>query len=138
MTADRRPAEAYVHGPVVVVSGRMCDWFLRHTDMAKVRVAQRGLDPEVDAVLNAITYQGQAHRTCASASTGATALADPPQVPSALSERLGTTAAADLLNITEQAVRLAIKKKRLPAEKVDDRWQITRHDVERYRAARAA
>ncbi len=51
--AFRRPAD-YIHGergPVVIMSGRVAAWLMRHADLGRLRVANHGVDPEVDATL---------------------------------------------------------------------------------------
>ncbi|WP_353708962.1 helix-turn-helix domain-containing protein [Cellulosimicrobium sp. ES-005] len=51
---------------------------------------------------------------------------------------MSTGQAAELLGMTDRGVRLAISEGRLEAEKVADRYRISRSNVEHYRAARAA
>lgn len=140
MTVDGRPAGAYLHGlhgPVCLVSGRVADWLLTRTELDRLRKEHRGADPEVDAQLLALTHVALAYRTSDSTSAvGSSVAPEPEAVPQ--SSWVGTAQAADLLGITDRAIRLAIDEHRLPAEKVDGRWRITREDVEHYAAARAA
>lgn len=130
-----RGPEQYVHGggAVVVVPARVASWLLRHAQLDRVRAEVRGADPEVDAVLVALTVSGLHWRTAATGSD----VAPEPEV-GAPSQWMSTTQASDSLGITDRAVRLAIRDQRLPAEQVGGRWRISREDVEHYRAARAA
>ncbi len=138
-----RPTGAYVHGidgaPVVVVSARVAAWLLVHTDLARHRVDVRGTDPEVDAQLGALTYVGNLWRTATSATSAATGsgLVEVPEV-AASSGFMSSTEAADLLGVTDRAVRLACTGGRLPAARIDGRWQISRDDFDTYRRTRAA
>lgn len=137
MTAASRPPAAYVHGvdaPVVVVPARVCAWLERHARLNEVRVENRGADPEVDAVLVALRLAALTWRTSA---TG-TPVAAKPEPATDLNQWLSTTQAADILYITDRAVRLAISEKRLPATQVNGRWRITREDVQHFAAAKAA
>lgn len=132
----RQPA-AYVHGvggPVVVIPARVCAWLERHAELNEVRIRERGADQEVDAVLVAIRLAALTWRTSA---TG-TAVAAKPEANADLNQWLSTTQAADILYITDRAVRLAIKEGRLKATNVDGRWRITREDIAHFNAAKAA
>lgn len=131
-----RPPEAYVHGigaPVVVVPGRVAAWLERHTDLRRIRAGVRGQDPEIDAVLLALTVAAAAWRTSA---TG-TKDADRPEVDPPC-KQMSTSQAADLLGVTSRAIRQAVHEGRLTAERVGYRWLLDREDVEHYRARRAA
>ncbi len=50
----------------------------------------------------------------------------------------GYSPAADILYITDRAVRLAIAEKRLPATQVNGRYRIAREDIQHFAAAKAA
>lgn len=134
--AQRSPA-AYIHcvgAPVVVIPARVCAWLERHARLNEVRIRERGSDPEVDAVLVALRLAALTWRTTA---TG-TPVAAKPEPASELNQWLSTTQAADILYITDRAVRLAISEKRLPATFVNGRWRITREDTQHFAAAKAA
>lgn len=60
-----------------------------------------------------------------------------PEEP-AQSKWMGTTEAAEMLGITDRAVRLAITQKRLHATNLHGRWRITPEDIEHFKAAKAA
>lgn len=137
MTTPQRPPAAYIHGvdaPVVVIPARVCAWLERHARLNEVRIRERGSDPEVDAVLVALRLAALTWRTAATGSP----VAAKPEAPADLNQWLSTTQAADILYITDRAVRLAISEKRLPATLVNGRWRITREDIRHFAAARAA
>lgn len=131
-----RPPESYVHGvdgPAVIVPGRVAALLERFADLTRVRVAVRGQDPELDAVLVAMRLVAAKWRATATGSPHPPA----PEV-AARSQWLSTTQAADILGVTDRAVRLAITEHRLNAQQVDRRWRISREDLEHFRAARRA
>jgi excisionase family DNA binding protein len=132
-----RPTAAYMHGEVAIVTGRVAAWLLTYTDLPRLRVAHRGGDPEVDAVLGAITYVGTAWRASADGSNSGSGVAAEAEARSP-SEWMSTGQAADALGVTDRAVRMACRDNRLPAEHVDGRWRIAREDLEHYAATRAA
>lgn len=136
-TTPRRPPQAYVHGiggTVVIIPARVCAWLERHARLNEVRIQERGADAEVDAVLVALRLAALTWRTTA---TG-TPVAAKPEATTDLNQWLSTTQAADILYITDRAVRLAISEKRLPATLVNGRWRITREDIQHFAAAKAA
>ncbi|WP_373461515.1 helix-turn-helix domain-containing protein [Pseudarthrobacter sp. W1I19] len=131
MTAPRRPPEAYVHGvaaPVVVVPARVCAWLERHARLNQVRIENRGADAEVDAVLVALRLAALTWRSTATGSP----VAVKPEATADLNQWLSTTQAADILYITDRAVRLAISENRLPATQVNGRYRIRREDVQHF------
>lgn len=137
MTTPQRPPTAYIHGvgaPVVVIPARVCAWLERYARLNEVRIRERGTDPEVDAVLVALRLAALTWRTTA---TG-TPIAAKPEALADLNQWLSTTQAADILYITDRAVRLAIQENRLKATNVNGRWRITREDIQHFRAAKAA
>jgi excisionase family DNA binding protein len=137
MTPPQRSPEAYVHGlgsPVVVVPARVCAWLERHAHLNEVRIESRGIDAEVDAVLVALRLAALTWRNTATGS----AVAAKPEATADLNQWLSTTQAADILYITDRAVRLAITEKRLPATQVNGRYRIAREDIQHFAAAKAA
>lgn len=120
----------YLHGSIVVVPGGVAAWLNDKYRFDLARTQVRGIDPEVDDVLFAITHAAKQWR-----------LTDHGSIPNPFTEPLrqwvSTGTAAGLLGISDRAVRAAITSHKLPAEQVDGRWQIARHDVENYRIARA-
>ncbi|WP_171467684.1 helix-turn-helix domain-containing protein [Cellulosimicrobium sp. 72-3] len=121
-------------GPAVMVPARVAAWLEVRAGLSSVRAKARGTDPEVDAVLFALRMAGLAWRTSATGSE----VEPEPEVPRESSQWLSTGQAAELLGITDRAVRLAIREGRLDAEQVAGRYRISRPNFEHYRAARAA
>ena len=118
-------------GPIVVIGGRVAAWLVRRLDLDSVRVAVRGIDPEIDAALMNISVAALTWRTrrgCAPA----TELAHQPQ-PEPASE-LSTTDAAARAGVSPQAIRKACSTGRLPARRVGGRRVIDPADLEIYRA----
>lgn len=139
MTGRLPDPQPYLHGahaPVVVVPARVAAW-LNRRGLDALRAAARGVDVEVDSVLDALHLAGQQWRTSAYAEASAEVAWPQAEVAPPLTS-MSTGQAADRLGITERAVRMAITAGRLPAEMVDGRWQINRDDFEHYLAARAA
>ncbi len=137
MTTPQRPPTAYIHGvgaPVVVIPARVCAWLERHARLNEVRIRERGADAEVDAVLVALRLAALTWRTTATGSP----VAAKPEATADLNQWLSTTQAADILYITDRAVRLAIAEKRLPATQVNGRYRIAREDIQHFAAAKAA
>ncbi|MFY1589160.1 hypothetical protein ACN267_32260, partial [Micromonospora sp. WMMD734] len=97
-----RPPAAYVHGldgPTVVVPGRVAAWLERHANLRQVRTAQRGADPEVDAVLVALAVAAAAWRQQAvPGSDHGTDQRNRPELGASC--ELSTTEAADRIGIT--------------------------------------
>jgi excisionase family DNA binding protein len=132
---DRRPAAAYIHanGDVIILSSQTAAWLFDHTNLRSV---DRPPDPKVEAELAALMYgRNRWLRTSSPGSNSGRAVDLQPEVP-APSEVMTTGRAANLLRITDRAVRLACAQGRLPARQVDGRWQITRADLDRYTPAR--
>lgn len=131
--------EMYVHGldgvnhHVVILSGRVCAKLERLAQLHTIRVDQRGIDPEFDAMLGAMRIAALAWRDSA---TG-TKTVPLPEAETRL-RWFSTTEVADRLNVTDRAIRQAITDGRLPARKLDGHWRIGREDFEQFKAARRA
>lgn len=121
-------------GPAVVVPARVAAWLESKANLSALRVRARGSDAEVDAVLVALRVAALAWRTSATGSD----VEPTPEAARGSEQWLSTSKAADLLGITDRAVRLAIREGRLEAVQVAGRWRVSRANVEHYRAARAA
>jgi hypothetical protein len=136
---DLRPAGAYLHsGPCVVVPPAVAAWLLSATNLATLRVASRGEDPQRDAVLIALTHCANLWRTSttsAATSAGGSAPVVEAEVAPPL-EPMTTSRAADVLGITDRGVRLACNQGRIPATRVDGRWQLHPAGVAAYRRTR--
>lgn len=133
---EARPPQAYVHGidaPIVVVPARIAAWLERNLGLNQVRINARGADPEVDSVLNALRLAALTWRTTVTGSSQA-----PEPEATRESKWYSTTEAGERLGITDRAVRLAIKEKRLHATNLDGRWRLTTEDIEHFKAAKAA
>ena len=129
-----RDPKAYVHGidgPVAIVPARVAAWLTRQANLDRLRREVRGQDAEVDHVLIALAVAASAWR----ASAYGTHPRNTPE-PAPKSAWLTTTEVADLLDQTDRAIRQACQSGRLPAERVGDRWQISRENFEHYCAAR--
>jgi excisionase family DNA binding protein len=141
VSEDLRPVDAFVHGidgPCVVVPGRVAAWLLAHTDLPEQRMQQRA-EPDIYPVLLALTKVGNLWRSRTSATSAATgsAVAPEPEVAPALVV-MSTSQAAEVLGLTDRAIRLACTEGRLLATHTAGRWQISRADLDTYRANRAA
>lgn len=126
-----RPAEHYLHGDgaVVVVPARVCAYLNSLAGLDEFRRANRGADPEVDAVLVAIRIAEVRWREAA---TG-TREAAKPEPATDSNQWFSTTQAAGLLKVGDRAIRKAISAGHLPAESIAGRWRINRESIEHYR-----
>lgn len=126
--------ERYSHpGPVAVVPGRVAAWLDRHAGLSRIRIENRGLDPEVDAVLVALHLAGLAWKT----SVGGQPVA-PDDAPQPRSDRLTTREAARLLGVHPRTVVRHIAGGVLRAERIGRAWVVNQEDVQHLRANRAA
>ncbi|WP_222267415.1 helix-turn-helix domain-containing protein [Modestobacter marinus] len=91
----------------------------------------RGLDPLRDAVLAALIIGAEVWRQ----QVGTNAAPTPEPAPR--SPVMTATRAADVLGISDRAVRKACAAGRLDAELVDGQWRITRASVEAYEPRRS-
>lgn len=117
-----------VDGPVVIVSSRVCALLSRHAGLDRFRMQERGVDPELDAALLAM------HAAAASWRGSRAGTREAPQPEPVRSLWVTTNDAAGLLQMTDRGIRKAIAEKRLEATRVDDRWRISREDLEHFRA----
>lgn len=139
MTSIRTP-EAYL--ACVSIPPRIADILDRRLGLDTIRKQIRGEDAEVDAVLMAIRLAGCAFRNgqtahLAARSACGTDVVKPAEPESESGRGIGTSTAAEILGVTDRAVRKAIAENRLPAV-LDDggRWRINRDDLMQYRAER--
>ncbi len=132
-----KPPGSYVFGTGadqhVIVPARVAAILFRRAGLADYHRQNRGIDPELDSLLVALREAGREWVASVSGSEPRKAAE-----PESLSSRVSAREAADLLGVTDRAVRLACTQGRIPAEQVDGRWLIDREDVEHYRAARDA
>lgn len=127
--------ERFVHGPGVHVPDRIAAFLVKRLKLGQLATQVRGVDVEADAVLLSLVYAGNRYLTAISAPGKATSVV---AEHDARSEWLTTEDAAVQLGIGERAVRYAITSGRLPAEKHDDRWHVSRADLEKYQTQRTA
>ncbi len=105
-------------------------------DLDAKRVAWRGVDAEVDSVLNAwriadVAYRNELDRsaTCDTASSDRKQPQVAASLDSAMRNLLGTAKAAAVLDITTAAVTLAAREWRLDGEQIEGRWNFTAEAV---------
>lgn len=113
-----------------MVPARVAAWLERHAGLDEYRRANRGTDPDVDDVLNALHQVALAWRGSA---TG-TRDAQPPEPAAHSPQWLTSTQAAEILNITDRGVRKAIRTGHLKAENLGGRWRISLEDTHHYKA----
>jgi len=135
VSSDPRPAEAFVHGDNAIVRADMAHKLLERGGFKNWTANHYGDDPEFDTILRALRIAA-ARRTSDLTSDRGSKSAAQPEVAPQLAAVINAMQAADLLGVTDRAIRLAIAGGKLPAQQVDGRWQINRQDVERYRATR--
>jgi excisionase family DNA binding protein len=102
------------------------------TNIRRLRVGLRGIDPEATAVLESL-------RECASSwrgFPGTETVMDSPRKPATRSTWLTTGQAAAVTGISRQAIGKAIRTGRLPATRVDGRYRVSRQDLEQWLATR--
>ncbi len=118
----------------MVVPARVAQIIEQHANLSALRVRTRGVDPEATKVLEALHVAALMWRGSATGTTD-----DTEPEPAQDSEQWLTTGqAAELVGVTDRAIRKAIAAQRLPATRVADRYRISRIDLEHYKAARAA
>lgn len=133
---SQQPRRSYllkVGEPYVMVPARVAALLESRTNVGGLRVQVRGLDAEASAVLEDLRYAAMSWR----GSAGGTEADETPE-PAAKSQVVTPSQAADLLGVTDRAIRKALQSGRLPGEKRGSNWFITREDFEHYKAARAA
>lgn len=139
MTRPVRPPAAYIHGgdgPGVFVPGRIAAVLTQRARLNDLRLTLRGLDPEVDAVLEAIVLTAvEWRRSRGVGAVNGTELEKRISGPSG--SFLTTADAAELLDMSVTGVRKAVRDGRLPAVRVADVWLIDREDVEHFRSTRS-
>jgi excisionase family DNA binding protein len=100
----------------------------------KIRTKVRGRDADLDNALLMILRAGLEYRESSSTGTAMAARPEPtPQLTEQLNQTVSTTTAAELLGITDRAVRKAITEKRLAATVLDGRYRITQDELTQFR-----
>ncbi|MBA8847405.1 helix-turn-helix domain-containing protein [Microcella alkalica] len=128
-----RTPEHYVHadGMVVIMPARVAAVLNRHAKLDEFRLAHRGFDPEVDAVLLAMRRADLQWRVSV---TGTSEAAKPELDPQL--NWLSTTQVAAITGITDRGVRAAIGRGDLVAECPDGRYRISREELAHWRSRR--
>lgn len=121
-------------GGVVIVPAGVAAYLEQLLNLPRVRRERRGLNPAVDSVLADFERAALAWR--ASAASGSNV--DQKAEVAPLSPFVGPGEAAALLGISGRALRYAMKDGRLEARQVNGKRQITRDDIEHFRASRRA
>lgn len=129
---NTKQPESYLHDTIVIVPIRVAATLARRFDLHHLALESRGFDNEVASVLIALRAGGQRWITTATGNKPA------PKAEAATPLQVGTHKAAELLHLTPRRVRQVIQQGRLPAERINDRWLITREAIEQYKAARRA
>lgn len=111
-------------GPVVVVSGRACDFLFAAADLDEVRHRVRGRDRELDVTLEAMRRARALWRRAAVGPVSAD-----PSAPAQVSEYVNAGEAARMLHVGQRHIGKLIQSGRLIGEKVDGRWQVVRASV---------
>ena len=125
-----RPRVVMFGGPVVVISGSFASWLERSAKLRKLAHEVRGLNDEITEGLQEIHFAAVAFDKHVASATGSKQ--DSGAEVASQSTYVSTTTAADLLDCTDRAVRLACSQGRLSARCVDGRWQVDRQDIERF------
>jgi excisionase family DNA binding protein len=140
VSADRaKTAAAFIHGEgrTVVVPHRVAWQLVERAGLGSYATETRGRDEEVDNVLMALRIAARVwEQDCTSATSGSR-LAEVAEVP-APSGLMSTKQAADRLDITDRAVRLACRQGRLPALREGRSYRIDPAHLEHYRTQRAS
>jgi excisionase family DNA binding protein len=138
VTAPPCPPSRYVHGldGSVRVPARIAAFLVRRAGLSDLRLSMRGLDPELDAALEALVMAAAAWRSGRRSSADhGTELVKRPDVST--DSPLTTADAAQLLAMSARGIRAAILGGRLRATRAGDVWLIDPSDLERYRTSRA-
>ena len=126
----------------VWVPARVVAILTNELDLDAKRVTWRGVDAEVDSVLNAwritdVAYRNELDRSaCDTASSDRKESQVAASLDSAMRNLFGTARAAAVLDISTAAVTQAARDGRLDGEQIDGRWSFTAAAVETYRQQR--
>lgn len=125
-----RPAEHYLHagGRVVLVPARVCEFLNRMASLDAYSRQFRGVDPEIDNVLQAVRLSGQVWRKDYAGTNRTTR-----EELTAPSQWLTTKAVATQLGITDRGARKACAEGRIEAELINGKWRVSREALQRYR-----
>lgn len=132
MTARPINPERYIvpGGTVVLLPASACRFLVGYVNLIEMHSRYRGMNPEIDAVVQAI----RAVDLHAQRSANGTQVAAEPEQP-ARSQWYSTGQAAERIGVTDRAVRKWCSDGTIPATRIAGRWRITSHDVAAKRAA---
>lgn len=136
MSGGLQVPERYLlpEGSGALVPARIASVIYSRTDLAKLRVDLRGIDPELDAVLMALHISALKYRASADGNE-----ARKPAEVRPKSSWVEVAEAAAELDLTTSRVRQELRAGHLKGEKKQGRgWRISRVELETYKAARAA
>lgn len=122
----------------VVLPARVAALLEANTNISELRVRARGVDPLVSAVLEDIRMVAMSWSGSGPPGTGADGPPEPATESKCEAESLTPSQAAGRVGVSDRAIRKAIHTGRLPAEKRDGTWQITRDDLRHFEASRAS
>lgn len=137
MTPDgrTRPAEHLVHtGPSVTLDGLLCAKLNKLLGLDKIRAQLRGKDRHLDEGLLAIRLTAAAYESSSAGTYSAPQPVPVSRSTQQLNDTVSTSTAADILGLTDRAIRKAITENRLKATQLDKRWRIHRDDLAQYQA----
>lgn len=142
MTDDSRHPDRYLIGgalPVVLVPARIARYLDRAVLGELARQVRGQIDPELDAVLHAVSTAGSvyaAHRDAAE--RGNAELPRPAPCAPSRHDSLDAQAVAQRLGCSTRNVRYLALRGRLPGQRVGDRWIFDPEDVAEYAGRRSA
>lgn len=116
---------------LVILDARTCAWLERYAGLTALRVKVAGTDRVITEQLTEIRVAAMSWRSSA---TG-TAVDAQPELPPK-SEWMSTGEAGQALDVSDSAIRKAIRNEKLNATQVAGRYRISKEDLEHYRAAR--
>jgi excisionase family DNA binding protein len=116
----------------LTISDRTLYLIEKCTDIRKLRIQRRGIDPEASAELLDMRRKAMAYDPSSATGTKGDEAADGRQE----SEWMSAAEVAIMTGISREAVGKAARLRRLPARRVGGRWLIRREDAEAWHAKR--
>jgi hypothetical protein len=121
----------------IPMSARMCEYFTKRFNLDKIRKDERGDNPELDQMLEAINWSYSnliALREPRTATVGSETA--PHRETATPWDHLTSQQAADRVGVTRRRINSACQDRSLPARQFDGRWIIRPDDVDIWNAAR--
>ncbi|WP_299057062.1 helix-turn-helix domain-containing protein [uncultured Nocardioides sp.] len=121
-------------GPGLILPADFVAWLDRHANLSQLRVEVRGTNPR------ASKYLSEIHEVALEYRVALTGEAEPAAVEPGVerSQWLSTGEVADKLRMTPRGVRRAIEDRRLEAERVGERYRVSREALAVFENSRAA